>query len=134
MEMEQAGRNLAARFVSSDDANFSPLARDILGNIYSGGHSDNVMVYGNSALILQQPALASSPNSIAKTATTATFKILNLPATPFITVSAKLDNVPLTINTDGSLTFNPSTLSLGPHQLKFYYSTRTDNYVHHKRF
>jgi len=117
---------LGGPILSSDDANFSPLARDILGNIYSGGHSDNVMVYGNSALILQQPALASSPNQYCKTATTATFKILNLPATPFITVSAKLDNVPLTINTDGSLTFNPSTLSLGPHQIKFYYSTRTD--------
>ena len=116
------------------------IAKDGRDNIYAAGLFNNsnnqqyVAVYGKSVLILQQPELSPGTAQYCHTNGMQTINILNLPDTFFISVTAKLDNNPIPINSATSITFNPSTLSLGSHRLRIYYSTRTDTMFATKDF
>ncbi len=109
------------------------LAIDVKGNIYAPGRINNlsledcVAVYGKSALLLQQPEITIVMNQYCNAANLQTIKITNLPDTSWISARVTLDNVRLTIHTDSSFAFAPSSLSTGDHRLKISFSTRTDS-------
>ncbi|HEY6064035.1 MAG TPA: T9SS type A sorting domain-containing protein, partial [Chitinophagaceae bacterium] len=77
-----------------------------------------VAAFGNSVLLLEKPLLSSFPAQQCNANTSLTIKILNLPDPSKIFASVKLDNNPLTINTDSTFTINPSSLSPGSHRIQ----------------
>lgn len=125
---------LGGTYSSIAGGNIKVLSNDILGNIYAAGDFSSVIVYGNAVLMLQQPIISPSPSQFCKTDNSKTLRIVNLPNSAFISASVTLDSVALTINADSTVSFNPSTLSLGSHRIKLSYYSRTDTLSTFKDF